>query len=84
VTPHCPACGCLFATLDDRVRFEDLGGMHIVDTDPGDEWSDEWLSLSWVIGLCWFEGCCEASRRYATDASIGMARVVFEAYVFAK
>lgn len=79
--PHCLLCGCLFATFEDRVKFEDLGGLLVIDTDPGDVWSDEWLSLAWIIGLCWFEGCCEARRRWATDASIGMARQVFETFL---
>jgi hypothetical protein len=85
MTPHCSECGCPFATLEDRVRFDDLDGNRIVDVEvswePGLRWSHDDLSIVWIIGLCWFEGCCDSRRRWATDASIGSAREVFAAYV---
>lgn len=83
--PHCPACGCPFADLEDRVRFDDLDGNRIVDIEvvwsPGLPWSFEDLTIVWIIGLCWFEGRCDSRRRWATDGSIGMAREVFAAFL---
>jgi hypothetical protein len=81
--PHCHECGCPFATLEDRVRFDDLDGNRIVEALAGPTWTDEDLSIVWIIALCWFEGCCDSRRRWATDGSIGMAREVFADYVAA-